>query len=55
MPRASVSGEFDISLNAVAVKLNGATLAQVSAHPSVLTPQYQGLYYTNAVPTPTWR
>ena len=50
VPQASVSGEFDISLNAVAVKLNGATLAQVSAHPSVLTAQYQGQYSPNVVP-----
>ena len=50
VPQASVSGEFDTSLNAVSVKLNGATLAQVSAHPSVLTAQYQGLYYPNVVP-----
>ncbi|MBX3641713.1 MAG: S8 family serine peptidase [Rubrivivax sp.] len=49
VPQARVSGEFDISLNAVAVKLNGATLAQVSAHPSVLTAQYQGLYRPNVV------
>ena len=56
VPQASVSGEFDISLNAVAVKLNGATLAQVSAHPWCRAAQYQGLYYPNVPgPTPTWR
>ena len=33
VPGANVTGEFDIALNAVAIKLNGATLAQVSAHP----------------------
>ena len=31
VPQARVSGEFDISLNAVAVRLDGATLAQVAA------------------------
>jgi minor extracellular serine protease Vpr len=49
VPLASVTGEFDISLNAVAVKLNGATLAQVSANAMVRSAQYQGLYYPNAV------
>jgi subtilisin family serine protease len=49
VPQASVSGEFDISLNAVSVKLGGATLAQVAASPMVKTAQYQGLYYPNAV------
>ena len=48
VPQASVSGEFDISLNAVSVKLGGATLAQVAASPMVKTAQYQGLYYPNA-------
>jgi subtilisin family serine protease len=45
---AMVTGEFDIALNAVAVQLNGATLAQVSATPMVKAAQYQGLYYPNA-------
>jgi subtilisin family serine protease len=47
-PQASVTGEFDLSLNAVSVKLNGASLAQVAAAPMVSTAQYQGLYYPNA-------
>ena len=33
VPQARVSGEFDISLNAVSVRLDGATLAQVAAAP----------------------
>ncbi|MGE5094271.1 MAG: S8 family serine peptidase [Betaproteobacteria bacterium] len=45
VPQAKVTGEFDISLNAVAVQLNGATLAQVSGAPQVKTAQYEGLYY----------
>ncbi|HSV69087.1 MAG TPA: S8 family serine peptidase [Methylibium sp.] len=48
VPGARVSGEFDIALNAVAVKLNGATLAQVAAAPMVRSAQYQGLYYPSA-------
>src|SRR5437764_14619114 len=34
-PAANVTGEFDISLNAVSVKLNGTTLATLSAAPMV--------------------
>ena len=47
VPQASVTGQFDIALNAVAIKLNGASLAQVSATAMVRTAQYQGLYYPN--------
>ena len=45
VPQASVTGEFDISLNAVSIKLGGASLAQVAASPMVRLAQYQGLYY----------
>ena len=48
LPQASVTGEFDVSLNAVSVKLAGATLAQVAAAPMVRLAQYQGLYYPTA-------
>ncbi len=44
-PNAKVTGEFDISLNAVAVKLNGETLGTVASAPQVKTAQYEGLYY----------
>ena len=44
VPQAKVTGEFDISLNAVAVQLNGATLAQVAAGPQVKHAEYEGLY-----------
>lgn len=47
VPGAKVTGEFDIALNAVAVQLNGATLAQVSATAMVKDAQYEGLYYPN--------
>ena len=39
VPGAKVTGEFDISLNAVAVQLNGASLTQVSATSMVQTAQ----------------
>ena len=45
VPAAKVTGEFDISLNAVSVQLNGATLAQVSATPLVNYAEYQGVYH----------
>ena len=48
VPQASVTGQFDIALNAVAVRLNGASLGQVSATAMVRAAQYQGLYYPNA-------
>ena len=51
VPQAKVTGEFDLSLNAVAVELNGATLEQVSATSMVAAAQYQGLYYPNPVST----
>lgn len=47
VPAAQVTGEFDIALNAVTLKLNGATLAQVSATSMVSAAQYEGLYYPN--------
>jgi len=50
-PKAKVTGEFDISLNAVAVQLNGESLATIAAAPQVQTAQYQGLYYPTTDPT----
>jgi minor extracellular serine protease Vpr len=47
VPQAMVTGEFDLALNAVSVKLNGATLEQVSATSMVAAAQYEGLYYPN--------
>ena len=44
VPQAKVTAEFDISLNAVGVQLNGATLQQISATPLVKRAEYQGLY-----------
>jgi minor extracellular serine protease Vpr len=44
VPQARITGQFDIALNAVAVQLNGATLAQVAAGPQVSMAQYEALY-----------
>jgi len=51
VPQARITGQFDISLNAVAVQLNGASLEQVAASSLVKGAQYQGLYYPNPAST----
>jgi minor extracellular serine protease Vpr len=43
-PKAKVTGEFDISLNAVGVKLNGTKLGTLGTAPMVSRVSYQGLY-----------
>ena len=50
-PKAKITGDFDISLNAVAVELNGAPLAGIAASPLVKQAQYEGIYRKlNTVP-----
>lgn len=44
-PAAKVTGEYDISLNAVALKLNGVPLSRIASAPMVKKAEYQGLYY----------
>jgi subtilisin family serine protease len=46
--RARVTSEYDISLNAVAVKLNGESLDVIAAAPMVSAAQYQALYQPTA-------
>ena len=48
-PAAKVTGEFDVSLNAVAVTLNGVALSTLAAAPQVARAEYQGLYRPAAV------
>ncbi len=48
-PKAKVTGEFDISLNAIGVKLNGEALSKIATAPQVVRAQYQGLYYPTAI------
>jgi minor extracellular serine protease Vpr len=43
-PGVKVTGEYDISLNAVAVQLNGTSLGTIASAPMVKTAQYEGLY-----------
>ncbi len=44
-PKAKVTGEYDISLNAVSVQLNGVALAKVASAPQVQRAEYAGVYY----------
>jgi minor extracellular serine protease Vpr len=48
-PDAKVTGEFDISLNAVAVQLNGTSLATIQAAPMVQQVQYEGVYTPQSI------
>jgi len=44
-PKAQVTGNWDISLNAVTVKLNGASLRLLRQAPQVQYAEYSGVYY----------
>src|SRR5215468_1217357 len=46
-PRAKITSEYDISLNAVAVQLNGTPLATITAAPMVQSADYNRLYQPN--------
>jgi minor extracellular serine protease Vpr len=46
-PRAKVTSEYDVSLNAVAVELNGTPLATIAAAPMVERAEYNALYHPN--------
>jgi minor extracellular serine protease Vpr len=46
-PGARVTSEYDISLNAMAVQLNGTPLATIAAAPMVQSAEYNALYYPN--------
>jgi len=46
-PSAKVTSEYDISLNAVAVQLNGTPLATIKAAPMVQSAEYNALYHPN--------
>ena len=48
-PKARVTGEFDISLNAVAVQLNGTSLATLRTSPLVTRAEYEGVYTPTAI------
>jgi minor extracellular serine protease Vpr len=44
-PRARVTSEYDVSLNAVAIELNGTPLATIAAAPMVERAEYNALYH----------
>jgi len=44
-PKAKVTSQYDISLNAVAVQLNGTSLDTIKSAPTVQSVQYNALYY----------
>src|SRR6266436_2496635 len=46
-PGAKVTSEYDVSLNAVAVQLNGTPLATIAAAPMVQSAEYNALYSPN--------
>src|SRR5262245_3608238 len=46
-PSARVTSEYDVSLNAVAVELNGTPLATVAGAPMVQKAEYNALYHPN--------
>jgi subtilisin family serine protease len=46
-PSAKVTSEYDISLNAVAVQLNGTPLTTIAAAPMVQSAEYNVLYHPN--------
>jgi subtilisin family serine protease len=43
-PRARITSEYDVALNAVAVELNGTSLDTLRAAPMVAAAQYNGVY-----------
>ena len=47
-PKAKIVDQYDISLNAVSVDLNGESLATIASAPQVQTAQYEGLYHTTS-------
>ncbi len=47
-PRAQITGAWDISLNAVGVKLNGTTLTKLRSAPQVKRAELQGVYHKTA-------
>src|SRR6266513_1733587 len=46
-PRAKITSQYDISLNAVAVQLNGTSLETIAGAPMVQRVQYNALYHPN--------
>jgi len=43
-PQARITSEYDVALNAVAVQLNGTSLATIRSAPQVASAEFEGLY-----------
>jgi minor extracellular serine protease Vpr len=50
-PKAKITGQYDISLNAVAVQLNGTAKSTIEQAPQAKYVEYELFYYPNVVPT----
>src|SRR4029077_15598979 len=46
-PKAKITGQYDISLNAAAVQLNGTAKSTIEQAPQAKYVQYEGIYYPN--------
>src|SRR5215813_3345192 len=46
-PKAKITSEYDVSLNAVAVELNGTPLETIAAAPMVERAEYNAVYHAN--------
>jgi minor extracellular serine protease Vpr len=46
-PKAQITGQYDISLNAVAVRLNGTDKSTIEQAPQAASVQYEGIYTPN--------
>ena len=46
-PKAKITSQYDISINAVAVQLNGTSLDKIAASPLVERVEYSALYHPN--------
>ncbi|NCD17645.1 MAG: hypothetical protein EOL91_10130 [Actinobacteria bacterium] len=43
-PKAKITGEYDVALNAVAIRLNGTPISVLQGGPGVVSVEYQGVY-----------
>lgn len=47
-PKAKITGEYDVALNAVAIRLNGTPISVLQGGPGVVSVEYQGVYTPTA-------
>ncbi len=51
-PKAQITGEYDVALNAVAVRLGGTPLSTLNGGPNVVSTGYESTYAPTAVSDP---